>query len=584
MVAHLDVERVFSLDLETSGLNPIDSRILLCQIGFPDTQYVVEVATTDISPILPYLKSRNWKKLIFNAKFEDKFFQYFYQTPILNVFDCFLAERVLNPDKKFGNSFEDLAQEYLDVKLDKKVRTSFLGKKPGTAFTEKQIQYAAEDVRYLFPLWEKQRDKLEEKNLTHIAELEFEVATIVASMELAGVPVDTNKWKGMIKLYDEKLNGSKMRMFEIMFDENDILDEQMGMFERDAINLRSQPQLLKALNKLGLDIENTNERTISLVDHPVAHELLEYRGIQKVIDAYGFSVLEKIHPFTGRIHADWFQMGTETGRFSCREPNLQQIPPEFRECFVADGDYVFIGADYSQIELRILAFLSKDPTLSAAFKSGLDVHTATAASMFHIALEDVTKEQRFAAKTLNFGLSYGMGIKKLKDNLNVEARKNGKPEYNIRQVQDIHSRYKRTYQTATRWLESTGERSFRDGYSQTLYGRKRFFNRPQSNIDREEYDRQVAGIKRQGANTPIQGTNADITKLAMVRLHNELKDYNFRANIILQVHDEIVVLAHKSQIDPVKQVIEESMVNAAKQILTTIPVKVDTYVSSVWKK
>lgn len=555
----------------------------MCQIGFDDKQYVIDATKVDISPLSSYLSSNIWTKIIFNAKFEGKFFLQYFGIQINRAFDCFLAERVLSPDNAYGNSFEDLALKYLNVKLDKKVRQSFIGKKTGK-FTEKQIKYAAEDVEYLFPLMRIQQAKLEERGLNKVAELEFDVAPIVADMELTGVYVDAPKWRDKLRIYEKELEESRQRMFKIMFDDNKGLDEQLGMFERAGINLGSHKQLLEALQKIGLNIDSTKEDIIAVIDHPVAKELLEYRRLEKIMSSYGYSLLEKIHPFTGRIHADFKQMGTETGRFSCKDPNLQQMPEFFRECFIAGGNYVFVGADYSQIELRVLAQLSDDPVLIASFKSGFDLHTATASNMFNIPQVDITKEQRFAAKTLNFGLVYGMGVDKLRNKLNAEAQKNGSPSLNIRQVQAIHYKYKQTYRKAIDWLESAGQKAVRDGVSQTLYGRKRFFNRPESNIDKEQYNKQLAGIRRQGANTPIQGTSADITKLALVQIHNELKEYGFKGNIVLQVHDEIVVLAHKKQAETIKTIVVDCMVSAAQQLITKVPVKVDAYISENWKK
>lgn len=583
MVADFENYSIVAIDLETTGLNPIDSRILLCQLGFGTHEYVIDVSKVSLEPILPYLASNGWLKLIFNAKFEDKFFQQYYNTPIKNVFDCYLAEKVRYPDVKFGNSFEDLALKHLGVTLDKKVRKSFIGKSTGV-FTERQIQYAADDVKYLFPLYEVQLAALEREGLNKVAQLEFDTATVVATMELTGVPVDVVKWRSKLRDYQRQHAESQQKMFEILFDDNDILEEQLGMFERSALNMNSPTQLLEAFQKLGIDIESTDEQIISLIDHPAAKELLNYRKLQKIISSYGETVLDKVHPFTGRLHADFAQLGTETGRFSCRNPNLQQMPEEFRACMIGGEDYVFVGADYSQIELRILAQISKDPLLSSAFKSGNDVHAATAASMFNIPLDSINKVQRFAAKTLNFGMMYGMGVNKLMDSLNTEAKKTGSPTLNIRQVQSIHYKYKQAYRRATDWLEKAGERAVRTGESETLYGRKRYYNRPSTRLDRKLYERQIKGIQRQGANSPIQGTSADITKLAMINLNTALKDYGYKGNIVLQVHDEIVVLAHKKQAEAIKILVVESMTRSAQQILTDIPVVVDAYISDIWTK
>lgn len=582
VLADIRGKEVISLDLETTGLNPIDSRILLCQVGTSDIDWVIDVRKVSLEPLLPILRDRDVRKIIFNADFEDKFFQHFYKTGIYNVFDCYLAERVLAPDERSGQAFEDLALRYLDVKLDKAVRKSFASVRKD--FTERQIKYAAEDVQYLFPLYEQQQKALAEKNLIHVAELEFALATVTASMELAGVAIDVEKWRAKIREYETKLVESREKMFSIMFDDNDVLDEQLGMFERVGINLQSPKQILEAFNKLGIDMEKTDERTISLINHPAAQELLTYRKIQKIINAYGYKLLDKIHPFTQKIHAEFRQVGTETGRYSCAEPNLQQMPEEFRECFKADEGHLFVGADYSQIELRVLAELSQDPKLVAAFTSGLDLHSATASAMFDVPIEKVTKDQRFAAKTLNFGLTYGMGPEKLMDSLNAEAKKDGRPQINMRQAQAIHSKYKATYRGATDWLDNTGKRALRSLYAETIFGRKRFFNLPTSNLDRKKYENQLAGIKRQGANTPIQGTSADITKAAMLSLHETLQEYGYRGKLILTVHDEIVVLAHNTQAEAIKDVVVECMIRSGQELIKSVPIKVDAFISEIWKK
>jgi DNA polymerase I-like protein with 3'-5' exonuclease and polymerase domains len=356
------------------------------------------------------------------------------------------------------------------------------------------------------------------------------------------------------------------------------------MFERRAINLDSPKQIKEALLKLGIDVDSTNEREISLLNHPVATELLNYRGLQKILSSYGKSFLDKVHPFTGRIHSDFQQLGTETGRFSCKDPNLQQMPAEFREC-ISSSDHLIVGADYANIELRILAEISGDSALTHAFASGVDPHKSTASLMFNVPIDSVSKEQRFIAKTINFGISYGMGTKKLMDMLNAEAYKNKMPSLKFPQVQDIMNRYHKTYGKATRWLFDAGNLAFRRGYSETLYGRKRFYIRPDPNaMPEKEYDNQVAAIKRKGANSVIQGTNADITKIAMIDLHHDLYDAGFKANIIIQVHDEVVVLARKDQAEAVKIVVQDSMNRSATKIIKNVPIKTDAYIAEGWKK
>lgn len=565
----------FSLDIETSGLNPIDSRILLTQIGFPNgDNYVIDSSRADLSPLMPFLASKKWNKIIVNGKFDTKFFLKYYNTKTQNIFDPMLSENIIG-SLGYSMGLAALAKKYLDRDLDKSTRESFIGMKPMQAFTQEQIGYAAEDVEILFAIKAEQVKKLRELNMEKIAEMEGDLACVVADMELTGVPVDVPKWRNKIINYQEEHEASRLKMHELLFDDVETT-EQIGMFVRDSINLNSPKQLKKAFSTIGIDLDSTAEREISLIDHPAAQELLNYRKLQKILSSYGESFLDKVHPFTGRVHPDYQQIGTETGRFSCKEPNVQQIPSEFREC-VGSPDHSLVIADFANIELRIIAEASRDKVLLEAFNSGDDPHKATAALMFSVPLDDVSPEQRFFGKTLNFGISYGMGPNKLQDMLNAKLEK----PLTFQQTNQILKRYKNTYKMANDWLFNMGNLGFRQGYSSTLMGRKRFFTRPKMGQD---YDKVVGSIKRQAANSPIQGTNADITKLAMLTVHDDLRTYGFDASMILQVHDEIVVLARKNQAESVMEVVEQSMIAAAQEVIKTVPVKVDTHISDIWKK
>jgi DNA polymerase-1 len=483
-------------------------------------------------------------------------------------------------DLKAGISLEALALKYLGRVLNKEIRKTFGMMKPMQVFTKEQLAYGVEDTEVLFPIYNMQLEALKEKELLKVAELEFELTEVVADMEETGVPINQDKWHDIYRTYQQKHEDSRIKIHELVYDHYN-LTEQLGMFERAAINLNSPAQVKAMFQKIGVKIDSTDERALGLVNHPVAKELLEYRKFQKIMTSYGDTFLNEIHPFDNRIHADFMQIGTETGRFSCRKPNMQQMPKEFREC-VSDPNYSIVVADYSQFELRILAEMSRDPVLIQAFNSGADLHRATAALMFDIIIEAVTDDQRQAAKTLNFGMVYGMGPGKLMDSLN--AGKEEKDKITLARAKALVGRYKATYVKATTWLQEAGTTAYRQGYSMTTFGRKRFFTRPKFNGNQDDFDQEVASIKRQGANFCIQGGNADCTKLAMINLHNELEEYFKGSKIILQVHDEIVVLAQKSQAEAVKQLVEETMVKAAQEFITVVPIMADAKVVDCWKK
>lgn len=592
LLAHFERFNIFAFDLETTGLSPYDSRIVMAQFGFPnDEQFVVDARSVDLHPVLPFLRSQNWKKYYFNGKFDEQFMLHFYNTPIHNVWDAYIAERILYPEILGNQAFEDVALKYLNIKLEKDTRKSFLGGQT-TPFTAKQIEYGAADVKHLFPVVDIQVGEIKKRNIQHIADLEMSLVTVIANMELTGVPIDKEMWRGVLAEYAQEHEESRKKLLELFGAPEIVYGKQRGLFDDEEkqlahsdLNLGSPAQVTKAFASLGVFVESTKDQVISLIRHPAAEELTKYRGLDKIMTSYGEkAVLDKIHPFTGRIHANWKQIGTETGRFSCSQPNLQQIPQKFRACVGGSGDYVLLGADFSQMELRILAQESKDPVLVDAFTTGKDIHTVTATMMFGIPAEKVTKEQRFAAKTLNFGITYGMKIKKFTDMLNIEEKKNGRQLTTMPQAQRMMTQYKETYKTAARYLEQSGLFALREGYAETRFGRRRKFNPASTSLGPKAYKGQIEAIKREGANMPIQGTNADITKMAMVELHSELRDYGFKANIILQVHDELVVLTHKSQAEMIKEIVVDSMTTAGQRLLPDIPVVVDAYTSEYWNK
>lgn len=544
--------------------------------------FIVDPIRANIKPLLPFLVSNEWKKLIHNAIFEQRFMQYHYQTPIRNLFDTMIAESVITSDK-YSRGLDYVVEKYTGRKLDKRLQKSFINMKPMSIFTDEQLQYASTDVEVLFPVYEAQRNSLAEESLLPIAELEFAVTESVAAMENEGIPIIRSKWEGIINDYQQKYEDSRQRMNDLIFDDpNSTMTEQMGLFTRDGINLRSPQQVKAAFNNIGIDVDSTDKRTITKENHPAAKELTNNRQIVKTLDTYGYSFLEKVHPFTGRFHPDFYQMGTETGRFSCREPNAQNIPEEFRECVGGVQDYKIVGADYSQIELRIIAELSDDPSLIKAFATGDDPHKSTAAFMFNIPFDTVTKDQRYIAKTINFGLSYGMGAGKLFDMLN--EGKVGRDRLTMGKVYDIINQYKATYSKVVEWFDAAGQIAYSRGYSETIGGRKRYFRRPEPGIDSESFKNQVAALRRAGGNAPIQGTSADITKTALDMAYHELKAYGYRANPINVIHDELLLIAHKSQAEDVKLIVEQAMIDAAQKFMTKVPVKVDAYVSDIWKK
>jgi DNA polymerase family A/LAGLIDADG-like domain len=281
--------------------------------------------------------------------------------------------------------------------------------------------------------------------------------------------------------------------------------KQASMFGGDEylINLNSAAQVMAEFKKLGIELEGTSEAELNKHNRPEVKKLLEYRSHEKTLGSFGEGLLALINPNTGRIHPDFQQYGADTGRFSCSNPNVQQIPAtsDFRSCFIAPPGYKLITSDYSQAELRILAELSGDPAFLGAFESGGDLHKLAASQMFGVKIEDVSKEQRNAAKAINFGLAYGMGPQGLA--LRIDKT--------VDEARELIASYFKAFSGVQKWLDKAGRDSVSKGYAPTPLGRKRYFDQP--NRDDFDYRRKMSEIERQGKNAPIQGCVVGSTRI-----------------------------------------------------------------------
>jgi DNA polymerase I-like protein with 3'-5' exonuclease and polymerase domains len=340
---------------------------------------------------------------------------------------------------------------------------------------------------------------------------------------------------------------------------------------RVDLNIDSHVQLTKALKRRGIEVPDgtRNWKLQPLAEkHIEIKTLLEYRTVQKALTSYGENILNEISPVTGRIHADFRQIGAPTGRFACTNPNIQQVPHsiEYRRCFRAPEGRKLIISDYSQIELRILADFTNDQGFIDAFNSGADLHKVTAAQVFNTPLESVTKVQRDFAKRLNFGVVYGIGAQRFSMMTGLT----------LSDAEDILRRYFATYRQLDTWLRDAAQRAVRERTARTASGRLARFR-----FDPE--DRQAMSLaQRNGKNTPIQGSSADILKRALRLLHDELRDTS--ACIINIVHDEIVVEADANETEAIAKKVEDAMCKAGEEYVKKVPVKVETEVADEWVK
>ncbi|HKX31205.1 MAG TPA: DNA polymerase [Blastocatellia bacterium] len=567
VMAALRAEPVLGLDTETTGLDPHTSRLRLLQLATPRESFIFDlfrVKPEEIRPVLELLAAPRPIKVAHNAKFDAKFLLKHCGVRLDGIFDTYLASALISAGAEHErHGLEAVANRYLDLQIDKQPQLSDWSRD----LSEYQLEYAARDAVVILPLREKLLAKLDELELMRTAELEFSCVLAMAGMELAGVYLDAGRWRELIA----RIRAAHDRVTEELQRELGAGLPQMSLFDAPpSINLDSPAQVKDALARLGIEVEDTRDWRLQKLarSHPVIEKLLEHRSLSKNLSSYGEGILDYIHPVTGRVHADFRQIGTPTGRITTSSPSLQQIPhtAEYRSCFRAPAGRKLIVADYSQVEMRILADFSGDAALLAAFDSGADLHRMTAAQMFGIPLDQVTPRQRESAKGLNYGLVYGMGAEGLA----------GRIESSVKEAEELIEKYFVAYSGVARWLQTAADRAVREGRSRTASGRLWIFHL-------DPRDRQQLGaLKRVGKNAPIQGTASDIFKRATTLLDRALLDQD--AQIVNSIHDEIVVECEESIAPQVKATMTRMMEDGARAFLSRVPVSVEAVIADSWIK
>ncbi len=540
-------EQVIGFDTETTGLDPHTSK------------------RDQLKPILDILAAPSPVKIAHNAKFDAKFLMRHCGARLGAVFDTYLASNLASAgDENDRHSLEAAVNRYLDLPLDKAAQTSDWSRE----LSEYQLEYAARDAQVLLPLREQLLEKLREMDLLLVADLEFDCVLSIAALELAGIYLDVERWRALIG----RIRVEHDRVAEELHRELGPASAQMSLFggAAERINLDSPAQVKQALQRIGIEVEDTREWTLQKLAHqfPILEKLLEYRGLSKSLSSYGEGILDYINPATGRIHADFRQIGTPTGRITTSSPSLQQIPhtTQYRSCFRAPTGRKLVVADFSQVEMRILADFARDEALLKAFDSGADLHRMTASQMFGVPLDQVTPRQRESAKGLNYGLVYGMGAEGLAARI----------ESSVKEAEILIERYFAAYSGVERWLNEAAERAVRERRARTASGRLWVFR-----LDPNDRS-QLGALKRVGKNAPIQGSASDIFKRAMTLLDRALLSRD--AQIVNSIHDEIVVECDESIAEEVKQIVIRKMIEGAKEFLPRVPVEVEAVISDAWLK
>jgi DNA polymerase I-like protein with 3'-5' exonuclease and polymerase domains len=566
--SELRAAEVIGFDTETTGLDPNTAKLRLIQFASPQTSYIIDCfrfPPEQLKPVLDLLAAPRPVKIAHNAKFDAKFVLRHCGVRLNGIFDTILASQLVSAgNENDRHGLEAVVNRQLDLQLDKAAQTSDWSRE----LTEYQLQYAARDAQVLLPLREQLLKKLDEMDLLVAAQLEFDCALPIAAMELAGVYLDVERWRELVA----RIRVEHEQVAEELQQELGAGAQQMSLFGGvgERINLDSPAQVKEALARIGIEVEDTREWTLHKLSrrHPVLEKLLKHRHLSKNLSSYGEGMLDYINPATGRIHADFRQIGTPTGRITTSSPSLQQIPhtTEYRSCFRAPKGRKLIVADYSQIEMRILADFARDEALLAAFDSGADLHRMTAAEMFGVPLEQVTKRQRESAKGLNYGLVYGMGAEGLA----------GRIESSVKEAEELIERYFIAYAGVARWLRDAADAAVRERRARTASGRLWIFQ-----LDPNDRA-QLGALKRVGKNAPIQGTASDIFKRAMTLLDQAL--LNRDAQIVNSIHDELVVECAEAIAEEVEQIVERKMIEGAKEFLPRVPVQVEAVLSDAWLK
>jgi len=573
----LSTHQVIGLDTETTELDPYYGRLRLIQLATPSGVHVIDVdaflngdpkQNSALASLRDLLAAPRPIKILHNAKFDAKFIKHTLGTDLGGIFDTLLASQLLGAgDIEERHGLEAVASRYLSEAVDKTERLSNWN----LELSESQLEYAARDAAVLLPLREKLIERLKADSLIDCARLEFDCVMTVADMELTGFYMHKDRWLEQLAIVEKRRTQLAEELQTVLAEESS-QGTLFGGPQRDDINLDSHQQLTQALERLGIPVPDSTRnwklQPLAL-EYPIIATLLEYRTVQKALTSYGQNMIELINPTTHRLHADFRQIGAPTGRFACTNPNIQQVPHavEYRRCFSGhpEGRKLVI-ADYSQIELRILAEFSGDRAFINAFKSGADLHRVTAAEVFNVSVDQVSREQRDFAKRLNFGVVYGIGAQRFSIMTGL-----GVPE-----AEGVLKKYFATYRQLDTYLNDAANRAVRERQARTGSGRLVRFRY-------DEQDRQqISMTKRNGKNTPIQGTSADILKRALRLLKDELRGTN--AQIVNIIHDEIVVEADADEAEEVAVKVERAMVAAGEEYVKTVPVKVETEIADEWVK
>lgn len=580
-----DEKSYVGLDSETTGLDPqmrpVRTRLLqLCVGDIVAVFDLFKLRRDSIDRIGVWLASAKRVKIIHNAKFDGKFLSFDLGFPeMAPLFDTQLAAQLLDLGDKYGK--HDLGyclSHFIGVQVFKDISHGWTGD-----LTPRQIIYASNDAAHLPELREEMLKRGKEAGLLSAFKVEFEAVWPTVAMELAGFKLDTTKWNKVTAK-------TRQRLFEVQDKLMAALPvkagDTPGLFPGISHFKANSDEVIKErLKAVGIVLPTVTKETADggevevetvlsekLAEVAGQHEALplviEYGMLSTSVSSYGKKFLRYINPHDHRLHADFKQIGTVTARYSAKQPPLHGIPKksEHRECFISEPGWRLVWADYSQIELRILAEMCKDPKLIQVFRDGKDLHEFTASELFGIDPNLISEVQRRRAKDLNFGEVYGVGVKRF-------AQKAG---ISVQEAKRLLEKLQTTYPIKATYLNNASIQAMHRGWCRTMSGKLITFH-----FDRSK-PKQTSAVGRHGKNYPIQGSSADITKTALRMVYDDIDRNN--AKIVNCVHDEIVLEVREEHVASQSTMLRAAMVRAGESFLKEVPVVVDVEVNDFWRK
>ena len=565
-------------DTETTGLKALEVELIgiafSWEIGkgyyvsFPENQ---EETKTILEEFRAFFENKDIEKIGHNLKYDMKVLSN-YEMPVKGkLFDTMIAHYLINPDMRHG--MDILAETYLNYQPVS--ITELIGKKGKNQLSmrvipiEGQTEYAVEDADITLQLKEHFIKELESGNVTKLFnEIELPLVSVLTAMEIEGINLDVDFLKELSVHLTEDISRLEKNIFKQAGEEFNIASpKQLGIVLFENMKLVDKPKKTKTGQY------STAEDVLSYLakEHQIIRDIQEYRQYKKLQSTYVDALPNEINSKTGRVHTAYAQAVAATGRLSSNNPNLQNIPirtergRQVRKAFIPkDKNHVLLAADYSQIELRIIAALSEEETMIEAFKNGEDIHASTAAKVFNVPLEEVTREQRSNAKTVNFGIIYGVSAFGLSNQTDL-SRKEAKA---------LIDTYYETYPKLRAYMASQVDFARENGYVETVLQRRRYLK------DINSRNAIVRGAaERNAVNAPIQGSAADIIKLAMINIYQRFEKEGFKSKMLLQVHDELVFDAHKDELEIIKPIIKDEMENA---FTMTVPLDVEMGIGENW--